>query len=276
MKPKALQSRHNPTVKRFLKILGRPEKYAPSLKNPSGEVVVEGPGPLETALEAGCRISSVLITGDTLEDRRCESLIERLTDLAVPVYVVEKDLMSRLSDTAAPQGIMAICTIEARGINDVSPGKGELLAVSDSLQDPGNTGTIIRVCDAAGIRIFVSLKGSVNPFNPKAVRASAGSVFNLDIVFSERGEFLRWCRSNDIPLLVTAPDAEMTIYEFDPRDGGAVVFGNERAGVSTEMKRAASCSLRVPIYGRAESLNVASSAAIILYEFRRKEAAEQA
>ncbi|VAX34240.1 hypothetical protein MNBD_NITROSPIRAE03-160, partial [hydrothermal vent metagenome] len=164
----------------------------------------------------------------------------------------------------------AICKVKARDIHDLSPEKDELFVVSDAIQDPGNTGTIIRVCDGAGIRAFISLKGSANPFNPKVVRASAGSVFNMDIVLAEREDFLEWCGGHKIPILITAPEADRTIFEFDLESSGALVFGNETQGVSNEIRQEAACSLRIPIFGRAESLNVASTAAITIYDFVRK------
>ncbi|HDH02277.1 MAG TPA: RNA methyltransferase, partial [Nitrospirae bacterium] len=199
-----------------------------------------------------------------------EAILEKLTSLTVPVFVIDKNRMAQISDTVTPQGIIAICKVKAKNIHDLYPEEDELFVVSDAIQDPGNTGTIIRVCDGAGIKTFISLKGSANPFNPKVIRASAGSVFSLDIVLAEREDFLEWCREHNIPILITAPEADKTIFEFDLEGSGALVFGNETRGVSKEIRQEAACSLRIPIYGSAESLNVASTAAITIYEFVRK------
>ncbi len=274
MKPKTLQSLHNPTIKKVLKLRSRPEKYAPTLDSPSGEVLIEGPRPLTMAIEARVSIKAALITEDVLKEAGYDVILEKLTGLTIPVFVVDKDRMAQISDTVTPQGIIAICKVKARNIHDLYPEKDDIFVVSDAIQDPGNTGTIIRVCDGAGIRTFISLKGSANPFNPKVIRASAGSVFNLDIVLAEREDFLQWCRGHNIPILITAPEADRTIFEFDLEGSGALVFGNETRGVSREIRQEAACSLRIPIYGRAESLNVASTAAITVYELikkRRKE-----
>ena len=270
MKPKTLQSQHNPAIKKVLKLRSRPEKYAPSLKSLSGEVLIEGPRPLAMAIETGAAIKSALITEDVLKEADYDAILEKLTGLTIPVFVIDKDRMAQISDTVTPQGIIAICKVKARNIHDLSPKKDELFVVSDTIQDPGNTGTIIRVCDGAGIKTFISLKGSANPFNPKVIRASAGSVFSLDIVLAEREDFLEWCREHNIPILITAPEADRTIFEFDLEGSGALVFGNETQGVSNEIRQEAACSLRIPIYGSAESLNVASTAAITIYEFVRK------
>ena len=270
MKPKTLQSRNNPAIKKVLKLRSRPEKYAPAPKNLSGEVLIEGPRPLAMAIEAGAAIKSALITEDVLKETGYDSILEKLTGLTIPVFVIDKDRMAQISDTVTPQGIIAICKIDAKDIHDLSPEEDELFVVSDAIQDPGNTGTIIRVCSGAGIRYFISLRGSASPFNPKAIRASAGSVFNMDIVLAEREDFLKWCRGYNIPIMVTAPEADRTIFEFDLKGSGALVFGNETRGVSKEIRQEAADSLRIPIYGRVESLNVASTAAIAIYEFIRK------
>ncbi|NOZ25710.1 MAG: RNA methyltransferase [Nitrospirae bacterium] len=273
MKSRTLRSPHNPTVKKAVKLRNRPEKYAPTLKNPSGEVLIEGPRTIETAIESGAAIKLALVREDALRDDGHGAVIERLLSLAVPVYVLDRAQMDRISGTVTPQGMIAVCGVEAKPLDRISPGRDELLVVSDGIQDPGNTGTIIRICDAAGIRVFISLKGSANPFTPKVIRASAGSVFNLDIVLAERKEFLKWCRRHDMPVIVTAPDAEKTVFDFDLEGGGAVVLGSESRGVSSEVRDASFCSLKVPIYGRAESLNVAATAAITIYELVRKRSA---
>jgi len=265
MKPRTLHSLHNPVIKKAVKLRSRPEKYAPSLKNLSGEVLIEGPRPLEAAIASGVVIKSALVTEDVLKETGYSSVVEKLTGLTVPVFVIDRAQMARISGTVTPQGMVAICKVKAREIQDLHPERDELFVVSDSIQDPGNTGTIIRVCDGAGIRVFISLKGSANPFNPKVIRASAGSVFNLDVVMAERKDFLKWCTRFNIPVLITAPEAEKTVFDFDLGGSGALVFGNETRGVSSEVRSKAAWSLRIPMYGKAESLNVAAAAAITIY-----------
>ncbi|HEB74785.1 MAG TPA: RNA methyltransferase [Nitrospirae bacterium] len=270
MRSRTLRSPHNPAVKKAVKLRSRPEKYAPTLKEPRGEVLVEGPRPVETALRSGIAIKSALVTEDVLKEERHAAVVERLTRLAVPVFVVDRPQMARISGTVTPQGLIAVCAVEAKGLDALSPGRDELVVVSDGIQDPGNTGSIIRVCDAAGLGVFVSLKGSANPFTPKVIRASAGSVFSLDIVLADREDFLKWCSSHGIPVVITAPEAEKTVFDFDYPGRAALVFGNESRGVSAEIRSAAASALKVPIYGKAESLNVAATAAVAIYELVRK------
>jgi TrmH family RNA methyltransferase len=184
--------------------------------------------------------------------------------------MVDERLMKELSQTKTPQGIMALCKVKASSLNDIKDISDGFAVVSDGIQDPGNMGTLIRATDAAGIRCFITLKGSISPYNPKTIRASAGSVFNISIVLSSMESFIEWKNRHNIPLVITDTRAGKTIYEFTPTGREAFVFGNETQGVSDMIKKEASQSLRIPIYGKAESLNVAMAGSIVLYEMVRR------
>lgn len=270
MKQKSPQSSHSPAIKRVQKILQRPEKYGPVRGRLSGEVLVEGPRPLSLLIDRGARIRSVLVTEDFLGDDRYDALLKALLGNAVPSYVIEEAVMKRISDTETAQGIISICRVKADEIAGISPEKNELIAVSDGIQDPGNVGAIIRNCSGAGIGSFVSLKGSASPFNPKAIRASAGCISDVRIILAERGEFLEWCRKEGVAVVISESSAGRTVYEAGLEGSAAIVFGSEAAGVSEEVKKVSAYGIKVPIYGSVESLNVASAAAVILYELARK------
>jgi len=145
-----------------------------------------------------------------------------------------------------------------------------LIVVIDEIQDPGNLGTIIRTADAAGTDAVFLLPGTCDAFMPKVIRATAGSIFHVPLVSAESDVLMAWLREKKILLAITAADAEEDIYSADLSVPLAIVFGNEARGVSSRMKKAADRSLRIPIFGKAESLNVATSAAICLYEVVRQ------
>ncbi len=268
MSTKRLTSRQNRTIKHFIKVIERPEKYAPHGDMLEGEIVVEGPRPLGMALERGAKVRSVLVTEDFLKDDRHKEIVEALLQKEVSVNVVDRALMKEVSDTKTPQGIIALCRVRAYSLLDIK--KPGFIVVSDGVHDPGNMGTMLRVSDAAGVRYFIALKGSVSPYNPKAVRSSAGSLFNINTVLSKREDFIKWCEEQGIPIVITDADAKESIYEFPPTGREVFVFGNETTGVSREIRSHASKVLKIPIYGKAESLNVATSAAILIYEMVRK------
>lgn len=271
MDKRVLTSRQNKTIKRYFKILERPEKFSPHGDTLEGEVVIEGPRVLSMALDSRAKIVNAVVTEEFLRQDKFHHIMDGLLSKGIPVNMVDEKLMKELSQTKTPQGIMALCRVRAYSISDIKDITDGFIVVSDGLQDPGNMGTLIRATDAAGIMYFISLKGSISPYNPKTIRASAGSVFNIGIVLGTVESFIEWKRGNGIPLIITEPGAERTIYDYIPTGREAFVFGNETRGVSDMIKREASQSFRIPIYGKAESLNVAMAGSIILYEMVRRQ-----
>lgn len=146
------------------------------------------------------------------------------------------------------------------------------ILVLDKIQDPGNLGTIIRVADASGFKDIILTKGSVDCYNEKCVRSSMGSIFNMNIIYLDEQFLLSFLKKNNYKLQVTA--LEKTSIEYTKMklaDKNAIVFGNEGNGVSTNFLESADECVIIPIYGSAESLNVAVASSIILYKVRELE-----
>ncbi len=264
---KRVSSGENPTVKRFLKIIHRPEKFAPRYGVQEGEVVVEGPRVIDMAVSAGVRITHVAVTEEFIGRAENSPLMDRLLGAGVYTVVLEKNALKRLSQTVTPQGIIALCRVRASALKGLPY---EPVVVVDGVQDPGNLGTLLRATDAAGFKMAVMLKGTVSPYNPKSVRASAGSVFNLRIAFATVEELLKVRDSEKRRIVGTDLKAEISLYDYTPFGRELVVFGNETMGISDGIKRASDVLIKIPVYGRAESLNVGSASAVLLYELRRR------
>ena len=204
-------------------------------------------------------------TREFLTDERAAALIERLKRFA-PLEEISAATLEKFSDTQTPQGILLVVRQRLSTLEDVAAKK--IIAVLDGVQDPGNVGTILRTAEAFGVGVIV-LDGSAELFNPKVVRASMGAIFYLPVTIARRDEFLSAMRSREI--LAAAVDSTAEIYwrhDFT-RSPVAIVFGSEAAGVSTEILDVAK-KIFIPMCGRAESLNVATSAAIILSESVRQ------
>ena len=264
---KRVSSGENPTVKRLLKVINKPERFAPRYGVQAGEVIVEGPRVIEMALQAGIKITHVAVTEEFTGSNENTILLDRLLGLGVYTVVLEKNALKRLSQTVTPQGIIALCRV---GASEMTELPDEPVVVVDRIQDPGNMGTLIRTTDAAGFKMAVVLKGSVSPYNPKSIRASAGSVFNLKIAFTTAEELLLLASSENRRVVGTDLNGDAGLYDYKPQGRELVVFGNETRGISEEIKRASEVLLRIPIYGKAESLNVGCSAAVFLYELRQR------
>ena len=261
MTHKKIQSTKNPVVKEALDIKEKRSRFK------HRAFLLEGPRLVESALMSEqCRINKVFYTESF--GRKGAGLIKRILDCQAELYEVKEHVIERLTDTEAPQGVVAVASY-GQPKNEALE-KGGVLVVLDGVQDPGNAGAVVRTAEAAGAKAVVLLPGACDPFSPKALRASAGSVLNIPILFEDRNSLVDKLKGLDIPLVVTTPDAERSLFDAGLRPPLALAFGNESRGISPVLKRAASLSIRVPIQGRAESLNVASTAAVCIYEALRQ------
>ena len=203
-------------------------------------------------------------TRDFLLDERAKILVERLKIFA-PLEEILPSTMEKISDTQTPQGILLVVRQKFSAPKEVLTKK--IIAVLDGVQDPGNVGTILRTAEAFNCGVIL-LDGSAEIFNPKVVRSSMGAIFYLPIVKISREEFLSL---RGVEILATALDRTAEIYfEHDfTKNPVAIVFGSEANGVSKKILDVAR-KIFIPMNGRAESLNVATSAAIILSEAVRQ------
>jgi TrmH family RNA methyltransferase len=174
------------------------------------------------------------------------------------------------SQVETPQGIVAIADRPQASLPELVRDPAALLIIADRIQDPGNLGTIIRIADAAGATGVVAVAGTVDPFNPKAVRATMGSLFHLAIVEAAADDALAALLEYEVRILVADQHGAVDFLDADYRRPFAVVLGNEGHGASARWTEHAAATVRIPLYGRAESLNVAVAAALLLYEARRK------
>jgi TrmH family RNA methyltransferase len=168
-----------------------------------------------------------------------------------------------------PQGILAVAPIPAAGLDAlrVEDHDPAVLLVLDAVQDPGNFGTLARTAEALGAVGLVALPGTVDPWNPKSVRAAMGSTFRLPVVESRWDELAPWLAARGVEALAAVVGGE-PLGEGRPRRA-ALVLGNEGAGVGDETRARAARAVGIPLRGRAESLNVAAAGAILLYELLR-------
>lgn len=197
----------------------------------------------------------------------------------VPVHEISAKAAANLSETASPQGLVAVCrTVDVPLDNALARG-ARLVVVLVDANDPGNAGTIVRTADAAGADVVVFAGRSVDAYNGKAVRASAGSLFHVDVVVDvSPAEAIAAGRTAGLTVLAAAASGVDDLDDL--ADSGVLagptlwLFGNEASGLPPEVTAAADRSVRVPIHGRAESLNLAAAAAVCLYASARAHRAE--
>jgi TrmH family RNA methyltransferase len=232
--------------------------------------LAEGPQAVAEAHRCGAHITDLFVTVPARS--RHHDLVTAIADAGIPVHVVSGEIMDELAQTVTPQGVLAVCGFVDVPLTEVTRSRPAptLVALLANVRDPGNAGTVLRTADAAGAHAVVFADASVDPYNGKCVRASAGSLFHLPVVAGARLE----------DAVATMRDAGLRIVAADGRAGRSLddpgvrarlaeptawMFGNEAWGLPPELVALADEAVAVPIYGHAESLNLAAAAAVCLY-----------
>lgn len=232
----------------------------------TGLFLLEGPQGLKEALQRPKLIEKIFATEAFKE--KYPDLISRAEQSRVTLTLVSEAALKSLSDTTTPQGVVAVCQQFHVSLEDVLASKPKLIAFLAQIRDPGNAGTVLRAADAAGADAVVFSKGSVDIYNPKVVRSTTGSMFHLPFVVEA-----------DIDLAIeTFKDSGLQVLAADINgsslaglDASTLVkptvwlFGNEAWGLEPEVASLADTLVQVPIYGAAESLNLATAASVCLY-----------
>ena len=183
-----------------------------------------------------------------------------------PDYTVNNSLFEKISNTVTPQGIMAVCRVFEHKFNKTV--KNPLYICLENLQDPGNMGTIIRTADAAGADgVFLS-KGCVDIYNPKVVRSAMGSLFHLPVYTNV--DLVEFVKNTDVLSVAAHLKGTETPYSIDMKKGTAILIGNEGNGLSDELSNCADCLVKIPMSGKAESMNAGVAASIMIYEAVRQ------
>ncbi len=236
-------------------------KYIKSLQTKKArtenrQYTVEGIKSVRDALDAGADIDCVVVS----EQLKGEIDFENL-------YIVSNELFEGLCDTETPQGILAVINMPEKEDKALSD---SLYLYCDRVNDPGNMGTIIRICDAVGCGLLLS-KETVDIYNPKTVRASMGSFFHVDIKNDLGTEDIVNLKKQGYKVFSGAlSDNTVDFAKAEYAEKTVIVVGNEANGVSKEILSLSDLCIKIPIWGRAESLNVGVAAALLLYEAKRK------
>lgn len=187
------------------------------------------------------------------------------------VYIIEDKLFDTVSDTKAPQGVLAVCHQKKFDLNLIMNNNNNFFIILDGLSDPGNLGTIIRTADACCCNAVFLSKGCVDIYNNKVLRSTMGSVFHVPI-FTEidLSSLFTLLKSKNISIVSTHLKGSLNIYEFNFKNSVAIVIGNEANGISENTVSCSDVLLKIPMPGKAESLNASVAASVIMYEALRQ------
>lgn len=251
----------NPLVKAAAEL--KQKKY----RQQRGEFLAEG---LRTAEEAVAFKAAQQIFYTVTEDERTLKLLEQAASMQLKLTCVSEAVMKKIADTETPQGIIAVCRMQEQPLEQLLA-SGKLLLVLDRVGDPGNIGTMLRTADAAGVGGIILLKGTADIYAPKTVRSSMGSLFHVPVLSGvAEQEFIDNAKKSGYQLLVTALDGADNLYQADLKGRLAFVMGNEAGGVSASLLQQADKRVFIPMRGKAESLNVAMAAGIVMFEAMRR------
>ena len=230
----------------------------------AGRFLVEGQAVRE-ALESGA-VETLYVRWDAALAN--SDLIGLAKDTGVEYYALSEQNLATITDTVTPQGVVAVARNLDVPIGDVLTANPRLIVICAQVRDPGNAGTVIRCADAFGADAVILSTDSVDVYNPKVVRASVGSLFHLPIVIGvDLAAAIEACRGAGLQVFATDGDAGTSLTDVADRlaQPTAWVMGNESWGLPSEYLELADQTVAVPIYGRAESLNLATAAAVCLY-----------
>ncbi len=232
-----------------------------------GEVAVEGMHLLEEAIRAGLRLTTVFFSESARE--RAHKLIPQLSS-HTELLLLPEDVFSSAVPSETPQGVAAFVKVKTHRIDDAFAPVPALVVIVAGLQDPGNLGTIARSADAFGATGMLLGERTVSPWNWKAVRASAGSMFRVPTVKVELGKALQEAKARGLRVLATSSHKGTSISQADLRDPVALLVGNEGAGLPKDILAQADEIIVIPQSARVESLNAGIAGSIILYEAARQ------
>ena len=237
----------------------------------SRSFLAEGPQAVREALRQPGVLTELFGTGQGLA--RHPELAEQAASQGVAVHEVSGQVMAELAQTITPQGILGVCRFVDVPLDSLLTSAIRLVAVLANVRDPGNAGTVMRTADAAGADGVIFTTASVDPYNSKCVRSSAGSLFHLPVVTgAPLAEAITGLRAAGLQVVAADGSASQLLESADGPDltrPTAWLLGNEAWGLPADLLRLADAVVAVPIYGKAESLNLAAAAAVCLYASAR-------
>jgi TrmH family RNA methyltransferase len=259
-----ITSTHNSRVRSLLALRRRPER------DRLGLTLVEGYDELVTALSSGAQPVELYHCPALVRSPDQLALLDRVRETGAQVVVLGEGVFERVAYRQAPDGWLAVFPTVATDLERLRLPPDAVVLVCESVEKPGNLGAMLRTADVAGVDAVVSSPAATDWGNPNVVRASKGALFTVPVAEAEHDDLVAWLRRHGLAVVTTRPDAGLPFGAYDFTRGVAIVVGAESQGLSSAWSREADAELRIPMFGAVNSLNVAISAALLLYEVLRQ------
>ena len=233
------------------------------------QIALEGPNLVREAIRAGLNPVVIFYTGDYFESEGNKWLSD--LDSSVKQLELPLELFKKIANTENPRAVAAIMSFNPEKSIEVCAGSMQLVLVLDRIQDPGNMGTIIRTAAAADVDAIYYTSGSVDPYSPKVLRSTAGTIFSIPTkLCREPLELINNFKLENMQLIAADANSDQAYWSADFRQPTVLIIGNEAAGISPELNSKADFRLAIPLAENVDSLNAAIAAAVILYEIIRQ------
>ncbi len=260
-----ISSIHNPKIKGLLSLEKPRERRKQQL------FTIEGKKEIALALQAGYKIGNLFFCEDliSLNELRALGLADKfLARVTRPVF--EKIAVRENSG-----GVIAVAEMKPHNLEQVTLSANPLLLVLESVEKPGNLGAILRTADAAGVDAVICCDPKTDFYNPNVIRSSLGCVFTKQLASSTSEETIAWMKKNKIAIYCTYLGASKPYTEVDFTKPCAIVMGTEATGLSERWVKNSSANIIIPMHGKIDSMNVSTSAAVVVFEARRQRSAEE-
>jgi len=276
--PEKITSLQNPRIKQLVKLRERRER------DEAGLFLIEGYREVRRALEKNVRITELYFSADWFLGENEPALIEHAKQAGAQLFELSKDAFAKVAYRERPDGLLAVAPqwkgsladLNVAGLGEAGPGsaipttKTLFLLVVESIEKPGNLGTILRSADAAGCDAVIVCDAVTDVFNPNVVRASTGVLFSVPVIVADSPTVHAWLREKGVRIVATTPDTPAIYTKVDFRGPLAVVMGSEQYGLSDFWLKQSDQLVRIPMAGQADSLNVAMATIITLFEAVRQ------
>lgn len=259
-----ITSPSNPRLKQLVALRRR------RVREQSGVTLVEGYEELGLTLIAGVRPLTLYRCPDLGRDD--PGLVDRAAALGAEIIELNRAAFEKVAYRESPDGWLAVVSAVGDDLASLTPGPAPLLLVCEGVEKPGNIGAILRTADAAGVAAVLAADPVTDWGNPNLVRASKGAIFGVPVASGTTEAVLRWLATRDVRLVATTPETDTLLTDLDLTGAVAIAVGSEKHGLSERFLAAAHVRAKIPMFGRVNSLNVATSAAIATYEAVRQRA----
>ena len=253
-----ITSTANPLVKELVRLRQH------RIRSETGRFLIEGFREIKRALEAGVKLEKLCIAPTLFLGPNEETLVHAAETAGCRIVELGEAAFRKVADRDRPEGLLAVASVFTTSLAGISA-DGWFLVV-ESIERPGNLGTMLRTADAAGVGGVIVCDPTTDLFHPKVVRASLGCLFTVKLAVAPGHEVRRWLVDQHVRILATSPAATRLHWEVSYRGKVAIVIGGEQHGLSADWLAAADEKVRIPMAGSADSLNAAAATAILLFE----------